>query len=269
MQLNRRNLLKLTAFSIPPIALLGYSGLYELDAVRLEFIRLKSKDKGLRGFRILQLSDLHVRGYTTREKLALNYASRIDYDILVVTGDFIGNPPDYESLELFLRQLCTGRDCYGVFGNWDYRLTAEIGGLKGLLEDSGIKMLMNESLSIKYRSTSFNLIGLDDPITGHADISRIQPETSGEKIVLAHAPDALDMVKDLGGDLLIVGHTHGGQINFPLIGPLYIPSKYGTKYSMGKYLIGNVVMYVNRGLGWSGVPFRFNCPPEVTLIEIV
>jgi len=171
------------------------------------------------------------------------------------------------SVKIFWQKLAQQHknQVFAVLGNHDTEL------VKNYLTASGIRVLDNEHEKIFLGKDYIYLIGVDDPWTGRDDLARAMEgtEKDGLKILLAHSPDIIDKAAKQKIDLVLVGHTHGGQVNIPFLGEL-IQSllKYGQQYTKGLFKIDSTYLYVNRGIGTSVFPIRFNCPPEITLIEL-
>lgn len=222
----------------------------------------------LAGFRIVQLSDLHLRGVGYREVKSLEIVRELEPHLIVVTGDLLDDPAHLESVLRYLGELCKIAPVFVVYGNWDHWTNIDLGELERTLESLGsIEVLVNEAVS---PVEGLVVVGVDDPHTGRADLERALRGVQGGKfvILLAHSPEIL------GGaagrvDLVLVGHTHGGQVVLPLLGPLFlpVPSEY-RQYSSGTFRVNGTVLHVNRGLGTSLIPARFLCPPEVALVVL-
>ena len=144
------------------------------------------------------------------------------------------------------------------------------------LRESAITVLDNAHVPVERAGARFWLAGLDDPVEGVPDPDTAMPASirnvSHEPIVLlCHAPDYVDTLLTLpegqAVSLMLSGHTHGGQVRLPFAGPLILPPL-GRKYVEGWFRFGDLQLYVNRGLGTVGVPFRFDCPPEITLFTL-
>jgi len=115
------------------------------------------------------------------------------------------------------------------------------------------------------------LVGVDDPDTSYDNLSyaiKNIEEKDIPKILLAHSPEIIEDIAGQNIDLILAGHTHGGQIKIPFVRPFWVPTKYHGKYANGLFKINNSYLYVNRGVGTTFLPIRFNCPPEITLIEL-
>ncbi len=222
---------------------------------------------------ILHLSDLHSFGYGEKEKKLVNAAKRLDPDFIFITGDLVDwRTSDFEECALFWRDLSQGFEgrVFAVYGNHEHKNPgfARIGPI---LERSGIRVLENERIKIELeRGGYFYLLGVDDPRLGYDNVSEtfVDPYIPGPKILLAHSPEIFRKVKKKEVDLVLVGHTHGCQINVPIVREWFLPLAYDKGYKQGLFEESGTYLYVNRGVGETYLPFRFNSFPEVTLITI-
>jgi uncharacterized protein len=235
------------------------------------------------GFRIAQLSDIHLDEYSEPFLLldAIHHINSMNPDAVFITGDFVTYgilPSRYAVVSAWqcadlLRQLeCPHR--YAVVGNHDV-LLSRAAVIESLVAN-GITVLDNAHLPIERAGARFWLAGVDDPVEGSPIPELAIPESirnvPHEPIVLlCHAPDYVDdLLPTPAGralSLMLSGHTHGGQIRIPLVGAVNLPPL-GRKYIEGWFRFGNLQLYVNRGLGTVGVPVRFNCPPEIALLTL-
>ena len=158
---------------------------------------------------------------------------------------------------------------YGCLGNHEFYSRAP-DEITKRLEDAGIRILRNESLSLSHRGSKFSLLGIDD--VGHGDnfaAAMSGNSTNDFKILLSHKPYFFPKAAEAKIDLVLSGHTHGGQVVFVKVGDFALaPATFVSKYVAGLYDIGDSFMYVSRGVGTIGVPFRINCPPEVTKLVL-
>lgn len=257
---------------------LVYAYVIEPDNLKTEKVDI-TLNSGEINLTIVQLSDFHFDKFGGREERIIKIVNEINPDYVLITGDFID---DYEkSVECseFLLKLTKNRKAYGVFGNWEHRAVKSPGELNELIKkfnDTGVEILTNRNVKL---AGSVYLIGVDDPHSGHGDLNKAMqgvPENS-TTILIAHSPEIIDKAVERKIDLIMAGHTHGGQVRVPFYGALWIPSKYGTKYSSGLYTEyekdgHRTLMYVNRGIGTTSsspvFKMRMFCPPEVTEIRV-
>jgi len=235
------------------------------------------------GFRIAQLSDIHLDEFTEPFLLtdAIHRLNSMSPDAVFVTGDFVtcGILPAklaigsaWQCANLLNQIECPHR--YAVVGNHDV-LLSRAAVIESLLAN-GITVLDNAYLPIERPGARFWLAGVDDPVEGLPLPELAIPESirnvPHEPIVLlCHAPDYVDDLlatpEGRALSLMLSGHTHGGQVRIPLIGAMNLPPL-GRKYVEGWFHFGNLQLYVNRGLGTVGIPVRFNCPPEIALLTL-
>lgn len=241
------------------------------------------------GMRIAQLSDIHLEIFTEPFFLrhAVHRINQLNPDAVLLTGDFVTEvkgghrfPALHRFLENaaqqcadILRELdCTQR--YAVLGNHDIDVGAA--RVSSALTDNSITVLRNSYAPIERGGGRFWLAGLDDALEGRPQPNLAIPEKirniANEPVVLmCHEPDFVDdLLAGASGQavsLMLSGHTHGGQVRLPFIGPLTLPPL-GKKYVEGWFRLNHLQLYVNRGLGTVGVPVRFDCPPEITLLTL-
>ena len=228
-----------------------------------------------RPLRIAHLSDLHTHGLGRLEREVLALLSREQPDLIVVTGDTVvngsltgaGHPGNdarlYQAAWQFLSRLRAPLGVYVVRGNWE--VTRVLPNEREFYEKAAVSLLINES--VRVRDDVF-LVGLDDPGWESPDVDaalgRVPPDAFS--IVLLHSPAFFDR---LAGrcDLVLAGHTHGGQLRVPFVRPLWLPPMSG-RFAAGWYEARGSRMYVSRGIGTSGLPVRFLCRPEVAFITV-
>jgi uncharacterized protein len=277
----RRRFLKAGLFGAAGLAL--YSG--EIARHWIEITRRNIALRGLPapfdGLRIAQLSDIHLDQFTEPFFLrqAVRHINALRPDLVLITGDFVTN--GMVTTRKFARgaawqcaDILQGLQCrriYAVLGNHDVLVGAK--QVSAALRANGITVLINSYLPIERGGSRFWLAGVDDPVCGHPRLELAVPAAirniPNEPIVLmSHAPDYADslMVHPAGQavNVMLSGHTHGGQIRLPVVGALVLP-RLGKKYVEGSFTVGSMQLYVNRGLGTVNLPFRLDCPPEITL----
>jgi predicted MPP superfamily phosphohydrolase len=221
------------------------------------------------GLRIAQLSDIHVGPRTSPEVIrrALAQANRFEPDLVVLTGDFLSRRrSEVEELRALLGGLSA--PTVAVLGNHDVWVDPR--GTAAALRSHGYEVLENSWTRIRLRGAPFTVVGVGDHMTRREDVAAATRGLGSgpTPLVLAHGPRTADRLRALGRPLLCLsGHTHGGQINLPLVTPLLLAGL-REPYARGRYELGDVQLYVNRGVGMSGIAVRLNSPAEVTLATL-
>lgn len=281
----RRRFLYATAAgsAIGALAMVGDGTIFEANRPQLVSIEvaLPRLHQSWDGFRIAQLSDFHYNEYFSVVPLrkAIEIINRLQPDLIVLTGDFVTEPLKegrrranaaalaIEPCAQLLSQLRAPSGILGALGNHD--LSTNAAHIIEVLQTHAIPVLQNRSVSIAREGTRLWFAGVDDVLEGNPDLERtldgIPP--ADPVVLLAHEPDFADYVARYPVDLQLSGHSHGGQIRLPLVGPPYLPNL-GRKYPWGLRRIGPLVLYTNVGIGTVRIPMRLNCPPEVTLITL-
>ncbi|WP_224959737.1 metallophosphoesterase [Geomonas subterranea] len=243
-------------------------------AVRRYRVPVQNLPTGFHGFTILHITDLHGKEFGERGESLLAILRGLSFDLVAVTGDLVLRtaPSLSPALEL-VRGI--GRfsksPVFSVSGNheWRAQLASQV---NAKLEQAGVRVLKNEAEMLQRGEDRLWVVGVDEPVTGRASLTEALPHADARapRLLLAHAPHLFPQAAQAGVDLMLVGHTHGGQIRFPLIGAPYIPSMgYLPKWDYGLYRQGKSTMIVNGGLGESWFPIRFNNPPEVALVTLL
>jgi predicted MPP superfamily phosphohydrolase len=222
------------------------------------------------GFKILHLTDLHADGLKGLADVVSERLGSLEVDLCVLTGDYrfqVRGPCHdiYPPMERILHSVNARLGVVGILGNHD--ASEEVPALERL----GVRMLINESLELRRGHESAWVIGLDDPhYYGCDDLPTALREVPSEafKILLVHTPEIIKEAEEHGVDLYLCGHTHGGQICLPFIGPIVINAHCHRAYARGVWQYKNLQGYTSAGVGTSGVPVRFFCPPEIGLIEL-
>jgi len=262
-----------------------YSGEFErhwLEVVHRD-ITIAGLPAAFEGVRLAQISDIHLDEFTEPFLLreAIDEINQAHPDYVLLTGDYV-------TAEVLPRHLTAeaARQCgrmlnrlecprrYAVFGNHDIWAGEEEVG--EALQTNGITVLRNESVALDRDGGRMWLAGLDDPVCGQPDPEQAIPSSirnipQEPVILMCHGPDYVDTLRSHPAAqpvaLILSGHTHGGQIRLPLLGALRLPPG-GRKYVEGLFRVGTIQLYVNRGIGSVGVPFRFDCRPEITLFTL-
>ena len=286
LQWTRRKFIKRTA------AVVGTAGLavatdatvFEANQphlVRLE-IHLQRLPEVLDGFTIAQLSDFHYDEHFSAIPIrkAVDWVNRLSPDMIVLTGDFVTVPElsDYlhnekqgadvaEPCALALGKLRARHGVLAVLGNHDH--DSDPDRVIAALTSQGIQMLRNSSVPVEIDAARLWFSGVDDVLTGKPEMETTLKGIPREEpvVLLAHEPDFADHAAGFPVDLQLSGHSHGGQIRFPLIGAPLLPDL-ARKYPWGLRKIGPLTLYTNIGLGTIRIPARLNCPPEITLFTL-
>lgn len=277
-RLTRRSFLGLSAASLGGLAL--YSGEISRHELSVEehTLHLRRLPDAFRGMRIVQISDFHYAQYTEGWFLreVVQHVNRLKPDLVLMTGDFISFGPlsyaharrDVPECAAILSEIeCPLR--YASLGNHDCTIGAEY--VTHPLSEHDIPVLVNQAVALERDGQRLWLAGLGSACCRDADPAAAIPSAAltGKEpvIVLAHEPDILPEVSRYNADLMLSGHTHGGQVRLPFLPPFVLPP-YGQNYVEGLFRHGPTQLYVNRGIGAVGVPFRLNCPPEITLLTL-
>jgi predicted MPP superfamily phosphohydrolase len=253
------------------ILIVVYGFWIEPNMVKISNIEIASSkfDETINKFTIVQISDLHIKECGIKEQFVVKSLLTIKPNLVVFTGDFIDNKNDLNTLNDFLKAFRASYegDSFAVLGNWDYN--TEPDEVIKLLDNYDIKVLKNENIYYEYGNNKFYIIGVDDPITGHDDLDAALFRVNQDlfNLLIVHAPYIVNKFQNGSKfDLILTGHTHGGQIGIPFIARKLAPTS--TDYIRGLYNTEFGTMYVNRGVGTTIIPLRLFCPPELTVIKL-
>lgn len=228
--------------------------------------------------KLLHIGDLHLEHQSIREKKLNNIIQTIAPEIILFSGDFLNlsfirNQKAWSEL----REVLSGWNApWGIFCVTGSPAVDLPENFPHLLTGTLLKLLEDESVYIEKNGTHFEIIGLRCTHKPHMDAPKllniIGKEHPHFRILLYHSPDIVPSIPRDSIDLHLAGHTHGGQICLPIIGPLFTGSLYGLKFKSGRYNLHNLVLYITRGLGLEGLSaprVRFLCPPEVVVWNII
>lgn len=272
--ITRRNLLSALPFAA---AVPGYA--FGVEPYWLETVIQPVTIPGLKGkIRVLHLSDFHasreVPFSTIAKAVALGIAAKPD--LICLTGDFItrAERTDFAAYSALLRPLKKLAPTFASLGNHDGGWAGNSDSyedsslVRAMLADADIPLLQNSSWVLQLGGTEIRLAGVADLWSGHVDPEAAMPAASRElpTILMAHNPDTKDVVASSRWDLMLSGHTHGGQVLVPLIGDSYIPVR-DHRYIAGLKPWGTRQIYITRGVG-SLAGVRFMCRPEVTVLDL-
>ena len=279
--MTRRQFLSLSALAAGG-SLIAYSTLWDRHYVEVieRTIRLRRLPGPFHGLRIVQVSDIHYdefsEPYFVRE--VVRQVNSLNPDLVVLTGDFVtsGWLPMQTSARLSYpcAEVLSGIQCphrFASLGNHDTLVGWPV--VLDALKVQGIPTLVDSYLPIERNGSRLWLAGIRSSLVDSPDLGKALPATAGPNepvILLAHEPDyATEIVKRGKVDLMLSGHTHGGQIRLPFIGtPRMALADGGRRFVHGHFNLGPMQLYVNRGIGTVTVPIRILCPPEITLITL-
>ncbi len=250
---------------------------WKIEPARVEVtsrsILLPRLDREFDGYRVALLSDIHMDGWMNLERIqgAIELLNEHKPDLVALAGDYVTDTVILDSRELSkaLSLIEAPDGVVAVLGNHDY-LTDE-GIIRRLIHESGIVELSNDVCTVRRGESALHVAGVDDFRQRRARLDLVMEELpeEGAAILLAHEPDFADVSAPTGRfDLQLSGHSHGGQVRLPLLGPVVRPL-YGLKYPDGLSHVDRMLLYTNRGLGMMKVHLRFNCRPEITLLTLL
>jgi len=242
-------------------------------ALRRYQVGIRNLPGAFEGFTILHLSDLHDKEFGSGGKELIELVRQEHFDMVAATGDLVrgDRPLLTPALELIAGLKALGpRPIFSVLGNHDWRLNRGR-EFNETLRDAGVGVLANSSELIEKGKDRLWVVGVDDPVTQRDRLEHaLRDADSGvPRLLLAHSPQIFPQAIEKGMDLLLVGHTHGGQIRIPVLGAPYVPRMgFFPPWDYGLYSSGTSTMIVSGGLGESGLPVRFNIRPELSLITL-
>jgi len=252
------------------VALLPGNEQFTLD-VSTKTYRLPAMASHWNGLSIVHLSDFHFYGGVTRRyfEMVCEHAAALQPDLFVFSGDLLDDQALLEWLPSTLGRLSAPLGQYFVLGNHDWYL--DPAATRREFRRLGWTDLASQFVSISppnsLDDSPILLCGDETPWMGHhPDLS--PAPASGLRILVSHTPDNLPWARANGIHLMLAGHTHGGQIRLPILGPVYSPSRFGCRFSAGVFWLDPTLMYVSRGVSGKE-PIRYNCRPELTKLVLM
>ncbi|MBP1961713.1 metallophosphoesterase [Paenibacillus aceris] len=243
---------------------------YDFTRITLSFERLPNSFHGLK---LVQFSDLHIGHHFNLQDLEhiVTLINKEKPDILTFTGDLfdaqITEDPALTSKLLASLEAPLGK--WAVLGNHDKWV--DTNQTLPILQEGGFQTLLNAFNKIAYKGQSIQIAGVEDKLTGKPDITKTLHGANAQMftLLLSHCPDFANEAAAFPIDLQLSGHSHGGQVRLPVVGALFTPLQ-GKNYVMGLYEVPNskLLVYTNRGIGTTFLPFRFLCRPEITVITL-
>jgi hypothetical protein len=236
---------------------------------------LTFKNQQLKGLKIVVASDLHL--YIFQEKRLIDIINKINAqnpDIVLLLGDFVNGHSMIPSISCnkiteYFKNINSKYGVYAIIGNHDIWYDKQ--KIINSIEKANIKILLNENINLCFNNKHLTLAGIDDFLAGYPNVNKALKNSQNPIILMSHNPDIFPQITN-NVDLILAGHTHGGQIVFKIFNKnfiLYVPSKYGSKYAYGLFNDKNKTMYVTNGIGTSVLPIRFNCIPEIVVINYI
>lgn len=236
-------------------------------------IQLPPAHAGLDGLTIAFATDLHVGPHFPAAALepSIRMLERVNADIVLFGGDYISESPRYlaEVQEPLRRMAATAKlGAWGMLGNHDIANVRD--RVMEMFASTGILILTNEAVEIETGKGPLWLVSIDDALLGSAQLEQAFAgvPANAARIAMWHEPDLAERVEPFGPFLLLSGHTHGGQVRLPLLGPVAAP-KLGKRYVSGRFTLGDMTLFVSNGIGMYRPPVRLNCPAEVVVFTLV
>jgi predicted MPP superfamily phosphohydrolase len=236
-----------------------------LSEAQIELERLPAPYDGLR---ILMISDIHAGPFVSPAVLerTIDRLVALEPDLILLPGDLLtsGIEEWFANRNTFTK-LRAPLGTFAVMGNHDH-YSGEAERIIEVIEDSGIRVLNNDSHTLRRDGAALSLAGVDDVLLGQPDLDAALAGTEDPVILVSHNPDLLFEAARRGVALMLSGHTHGGQVRLPRLPVLVRQSRY--RLDEGRFTVGRTQAIVSRGLGAVGVPLRFGCPPEAMLLTL-
>ncbi|QDT39082.1 metallophosphoesterase [Stratiformator vulcanicus] len=228
-------------------------------------LAIRNLPKAFDGLRIVQLSDSHFLGGIDLAffEAVCERVRLLAPDLLVFTGDLIDDLDRLDWLPKTFGRLEAPLGRYFILGNHDWRKGPQ--AVRESFERVGWTNVAGRVVTIDHNGSAIAIGGDERPWMG--EIPPIGDTAAEFRLLLAHTPDRIGFAQRSRVDLMLAGHNHGGQIRFPILGPIYSPSRFGTRYSGGCYEIGRTLMCVSRGLSGQ-IPLRYGCPPELSAYKL-
>ncbi len=229
---------------------------------------------------LLHISDLHASHWVSLEYLdrAISLCVQLKPDVICMTGDYItgGKYNQFEPYGRILKRLSQAAPTFACLGNNDGEQAeaasngANTAQIRQLLKSSGIELLDNAAREVRVKNSAVHLVGVSDRHIGECAPARafagVRPESGLPVVVLSHNPDTKQVLRPYPWDLLLSGHTHGGQVCIPFFGPPFLPVA-DRRFVAGLYRWEDRWLHVSKGVGnWYGL--RFNCRPDVSLLTL-
>ncbi len=238
---------------------------------RLE-VEIPAMDPAWDGYRLAHLTDIHLGQWLSPDRLhgVVDLTNGLEPDLIALTGDFLSYDLDGSArvLEQEFSRLEAKDGIFAVLGNHDHWVGAQ--RVRALLDRCRIRELRNDVVTLRRGGAVLHLAGVDDVMVHQDDLAQVMARlpAEGPALLLAHEPDFADRAARTGRfGLQLSGHSHGGQVVLPGLGPL-VRGPYCWKYPLDRYQVKTMTLYTNRGLGSNMWWVRVNCPPEIALVTL-
>ncbi len=275
--ISRRRFVKRLGYAAAALALPGIGADMALERhwlkVERRTIVIPELPHGVRGLSIALLADLHHGPWNPLEYLtqAIEVTNCLGAEVILLAGDYVRKGSEH--IDPIWRQMAALKAPFGVYavlGNHDQWEDESLVFTRQCMRNAGITDLTNRGVSLSRGGDRLHIAGVGDLWTDTQDLAlalAAVPE-DGCAVLLSHSPDYLEEMDDRRVKLVLSGHTHGGQINLPLIGTPIVPSEYGNRYARGLVKRDWKQVYITRGVGMSVLPVRFRCRPEISLLTL-
>lgn len=243
---------------------------FEKYIIEWNYFDISKSDKNK--IKIMQISDLHINKLRYFHKSIARRINKVQPDLIFITGDSVNETEKIETLNKFLELIDKSIKKYAITGNWEYWGDVNLTKLKSIYSTNNCELLINENRTISIKGRDISIIGIDDFVGGKADFRKAikNLKETQTNIVLSHCPEHRDIITkqkgDLYIDLVLSGHTHGGQITF--LGFVPFKPRGSGNYLKGWYKESNPIMYISKGIGTSTVPIRFGARAEMVEMDI-
>lgn len=248
----------------------GYRNAVDLQVKRLS-LAVKNLPDSFSGYRLMIMSDLHIDGIEELAEIVAGKLHGETADLCCLLGDYRWSLSNHNqrvlpAMQKILNAITVRSGIYGIAGNHDDD------DLIRQIEQMGVQILKNVAIPIEVNSHRIWLVGIDDPHDRRRDdlpsaLARVSPSEC--KILLAHSPDVVEKAAQLGVDLYLAGHTHGGQICLKHFGPVVTNTRVHRRFGFGQWHLHDMVGYTTNGVGTAAIRVRFNCPPEILILTLV
>ncbi|HJV36969.1 metallophosphoesterase [Geomonas sp.] len=269
MKLSRRS------FLLGGVVILPYLSLErQFLAVRRYRVPIRDLPPSFEGFTILHLSDLHDKEFGKENERLIGMIAQERFDMVALTGDLVvgGAPSLLPALQIIAGiKRSSNVPLYSVPGNHDWMLRRG-DEFNRQLTEAGVTVLSNRSTVLEAGGQRLFVVGVDDPVTRRDRLDEALKETDqgAVRLLLCHSPQLLPQASRHGIDLMLSGHTHGGQFRLPILGACYVPALgIFPRWDYGRFNSGRTTLIVSGGLGESCVPIRINIRPEFSVITLV